>query len=108
MGVSDGAGGEGAAGELARRVVAARDAFDVVLLDGTRWSCTLREYGERELLVETGTGLYLLPWHSVQYVILEDRAPADAMLQTAVDEVPALQEFLEEPPTDVAAGRPPE
>ena len=105
MAAFEGAGGERAGGDLARRVIAGRDGFDVVLLDGTRWSCTLQEYGERELLVETETGLYLLPWHSVQYVVLEDKAPAEAILMTAVEEVPALQEFLDEPVVEVRGER---
>jgi hypothetical protein len=106
MAAFDRAGGEHSAGDLARRMVAERDSFDLVLLDGTRWSCALQEYGERELLVETETGLYLVPWHSVQYVVLEDKAPGDAMLLTAMEEVPALQEFMDEPPTEAVATEP--
>src|SRR5688572_4489 len=104
---SEGVGEQHPAGDLARRVVAERDEFDIVLLDGTRWSCTLREYGERELLVETEAGLYLLPWHSIQYLILEEKAPAQEVLLTAMEEVPALQEFMDEPPTQAISSEAP-
>ena len=81
-------------GDLARRVLEEAHTFDVVLNSGERWTCTLQECGEQELLVETASGLYLLPGHSILYVILSQEE-TNAVLLEAAAEVPQLREFLE-------------
>ncbi len=81
-------------GDLARRVLEEAQTFDVVLTTGARWTCQLRECGEQELLVETASGTYLLPSHSILYVVLSEEE-ADAVLREAAAEVPQLREFLE-------------
>ncbi len=58
--------------DLGREVLEAQRRFDVVLLTGERWSCELLTWGENELLVATGMGRYLLPKHTIAYVVLEE------------------------------------
>jgi hypothetical protein len=84
-------------GDLARRVLEQAGTFDVVLTSGERWTCELRECGEHELLIETSTGRYLLPAHSILYVVyvVLSEQQQDAVLREAAAEVPQLREFLE-------------
>jgi hypothetical protein len=102
------AAGNGAQGEhqelaLSRRLLQERQSFDVVLHDGTRWTCELLEYSEQELLLRTHTATYLVPYHSVNYFVLDEQQVAEEVIAVAVEEIPALQEFLEEPPTEPIA-----
>lgn len=60
------------AGDLGREVLEAQRRFDVVLLTGERWSCELVAWGENELLISTAAGRYLLPKHTIAYVVLEE------------------------------------
>jgi hypothetical protein len=60
------------AGDLGREILEAQRRFDVVLLTGERWSCELVRWGENELLVATEAGRYLLPKHTIAYVVLEE------------------------------------
>jgi hypothetical protein len=66
------------------------------LLDGERWHCELVQWGRDEVLVTTERGTYLVPRHSIRYVVLDE--PADELLEEIAAEVPALQEFLESEP----------
>jgi hypothetical protein len=90
-------------GGLTRRVLEDAGTFDVVLTSGERWSCDLLECGEHELLINTPAGRYLLPGHSILYIVLMEQA--DAMLREVAAEVPELREFLEsdEPSSDAEA-----
>jgi hypothetical protein len=81
-------------GELARRVLEGAGTFDVVLTNGERWTCHLREIGEDELLVDNNRGSYLLPRESILYVILEEEN-SDSILREAAADVPQLREFLD-------------
>jgi hypothetical protein len=59
-------------GDLGREVLEAQRAFDVVLVNGERWSCQLLAWGEHELLLTTPEGKYLLPKHFIAYVVLDE------------------------------------
>jgi len=83
--------------DLGRRILQGRESFDVVLHDGTRWTCQLLEWSERELLVRTRTATCLLPPHSITYTLLDEEQVGQEVIAAALEEVPALQEFLEEP-----------
>ncbi len=72
------------AGDLGREVLEAQRRFDVVLLTGERWSCELLAWGENELLISTAAGRYLLPKHSIAYVVLEESEEALAESEAAV------------------------
>jgi len=89
--------------DLGRRILQGRESFDVVLHDGTRWTCELLEWSERELLVRTRTATCLLPHHSINYIILDEEQVAQEVIAEALEEVPALQEFMEEPPSEPIA-----
>src|SRR4051794_19019104 len=89
--------------DLGRRILQGRESFDVVLHDGTRWTCELLEWSERELLVRTRTATCLLPHHSINYIILDEEQVAQEVIAVALEEVPALQEFMEEPPSEPIA-----
>jgi len=54
--------------------------------------------------VETERGTYLLPRHSIKYVVVDEHV--DEVLELAAAEVPALQEFLEgrDEPDSAASG----
>jgi hypothetical protein len=64
------------ADDLGRRVLEAQERFQLVLLDGTRWSCSLVAWGRYDLLVRTESGRYLVPQHAIAYVALDEEAPA--------------------------------
>ena len=81
-------------GDLTRRVLTEAGTFDVVLTSGERWTCQLRECGDQELLIDTADGTYLVPGHSILYVVLSEQE-ANAVLREAAAEVPELREFLE-------------
>jgi len=103
MAAGNGAQGEQQPPDLSRRILQDRESFDVVLHDGTRWTCQLLEWSERELLLRTPTATYLVPHHSVNYFILDEQEVAQEVIALAIEEVPGLQEFLEEPPTEAIA-----
>ena len=63
-------------------------------MDGERWHCHLLQWSAGDLLVETEGGTYLVPRHSIKYVVLSEQV--DALIERAAAEVPALQEFFEE------------
>lgn len=79
--------------DLARRVLEGAGTFDVVLPNDLRWTCELLEWGEREMLVRTHSGTYLLPYHSILFVVLKEEE-SEALLREIAAEVPQLQEFL--------------
>ena len=81
-------------GDLTRRVLTEAGTFDVVLTSGERWACQLRECGDQELLIDTADGTYLVPGHSILYVVLSEQE-ANAVLREAAAEVPELRAFLE-------------
>ena len=70
--------------------------FDLVLLDGERWHCRLLQWSREELLVATERGTYLVPRHSIKYVIVEEQG--EELLEEIAAEVPALQDFLDSEP----------
>jgi hypothetical protein len=92
-------------GGLTRRVLEEAQTFDIVLTSGDRWTCQLRECGEHELLVDTSVGSYLVPGHSILYVVLSEQE-SDAVLREAAAEVPQLREFLESEETSRAPEAP--
>jgi hypothetical protein len=75
----------GGTGDLGREVLEAQRVFDVVLMNGERWSCQLVAWGEHELLVTTPAGKYLLPKHFIAYVVLQEED--DAYLAEAAETV---------------------
>jgi hypothetical protein len=70
---------------LARRILEEHRSFGVQLVDGSRWRCRLLAYGDRELLVETNQGRYLLPWRSVLYLELDAIAEEVPVLATVAE-----------------------
>ena len=95
MSLADEGRGPDATTDLGRRTLEAYPEFEVVLVDGERWQCRLVEWGSRELLVETGSGKYLLPHHSIKYIVLEEKG-VEHLIAVAAAEVRTLREFLDE------------
>lgn len=83
--------------DLGRRVLEGGGEFDVVLLDAERWRCKLVEWGTDELLVQTSRARYLLPKHSIKYIIIQEEG-GEHVIALAAAEVWALREFLDQGP----------
>jgi len=81
--------------EPVRKVLESHESFEIVLVDGERWKCQLVTWDADDLLVSTATGTYVLPRHSIKYIVLEEIGVD--VLERAAAEVPVLQEFLESP-----------
>jgi hypothetical protein len=92
--------GNGPADDLGRRVLEEHPEFQLVLLDGQRWSCSLLAWGRHELLVRTANGRYLVPQHAIAYVVLEEEigpelAERNADAATAILSASELAEAAE-------------
>jgi hypothetical protein len=85
--------------DLGRRVLEEHKHFQLVLLDGQRWTCHLLAWGRHELLVQTETGRCLVSQHAIAYVILEEEASAVLREATAVV-VATASELAEETPAE--------
>src|SRR5205814_9660671 len=89
--------------DLGRRVLEEHPHFQLVLLDGQRWSCQLLAWGRYELLVETPEGRCLVPQHAIAYIILDGDTDAPSRAATAtVLAMPELAEAAESPGGAVA------
>jgi hypothetical protein len=71
--------------DLARKSLEEHDLFDIIFEEKVHLhGCELVEWGQSALVVRSGNSKYLVPWHAVKYVMLQENQEPEILNMPAL------------------------